>query len=62
LKFFIHTIKVTPEELSVHFTFSLPEPTLSSFLMVPRARSDAKRRQTDIVYREKMQEALVAGR
>jgi len=29
---------------------------------VPRARSDTKRRQTDIVYREKMQEALVAGR
>jgi len=30
--------------------------------MVPRARGDAKRRQADIVYREKMQEALVAGR
>ncbi|MGC9125610.1 MAG: recombinase family protein, partial [Caldisericaceae bacterium] len=36
LKFFISSIKVTPEEMFVHFTFSLPEPTLSSFLMVPR--------------------------
>ncbi len=36
LKFFISAIKLTPEEMSVYFTFSLPEPTLSSFLMVPR--------------------------
>jgi hypothetical protein len=36
LKFFIRTIKVTPEEMSVYFTFTLPDSTLSSFLMVPR--------------------------
>ena len=30
--------------------------------MVPGARSDTKRRQNDIIYREKLQEALVAGR
>jgi hypothetical protein len=29
--------------------------------MVPREWSDVKRRQTDIIYREKMQEVLVAG-
>jgi len=62
LKFFIDAIKLTPEEMTVKFTFALPDSTLSSFLMVPRARGDAKRRQADIVYREKMQEALVAGR
>jgi len=48
--------------MTVRFTFALPDSTLSSFLMVPRARSDAKRRQTEIVYREKIKEVLVAGR
>jgi len=30
--------------------------------MVPRARDEAKRRQTEIFYTEKIKEALVAGR
>jgi len=50
------------ESGSLQIVFTLPNSPLSSLLMVPRARSDTKRRQTDIVYREKMQEALVAGR
>jgi len=50
------------ESGSLQIVFTLPNSPLSSLLMVPRARGDAKRRQTDIVYREKMQEALVAGR
>jgi hypothetical protein len=29
---------VTPEEMSVYFTFTLPDSTLSSFLMVPSGR------------------------
>ena len=36
LKLFIKGVKMTPKEMTVHFTFALPEPTLSSFLMVPR--------------------------
>jgi len=50
------------ESGSLQIVFTLPNSPLSSLLMVPRARGDTKRRQTDIVYREKMQEALVAGR
>ncbi|BAL80778.1 hypothetical protein CSE_06520 [Caldisericum exile AZM16c01] len=36
LKFFIKGVKMTPKEMTVRFTFALPEPTSSSFLMVPR--------------------------
>ena len=36
LKLFICAIKVTPEDMTVYLTFTLPDSTLSSFLMVPR--------------------------
>ena len=62
MKFFIDVIKLTPEEMTVRFTFAPPDSSLSSFLIVPGARSDTKRRQTEIVYTEKIKEALVAGR
>jgi hypothetical protein len=48
--------------MTVRFTFAPPDSSLSSFLIVPGARSDTKRRQTEIVYTEKIKEALVAGR
>jgi len=62
LKFFIDAIKLTPEEMTVRFTFALPDSSLSSFLMVPRARDGAKRRKAEIFYTEKIKEALLAGR
>jgi len=50
------------ESGSLQIVFTLPDSSLSSLLMVPRARSDVKRRQTEIAYREKIKETLLAGR
>jgi hypothetical protein len=50
------------ESGSLQIVFTLPDSPLSSLLMVPRARSDAKRRQTEMIYAEKIKETLLAGR
>ena len=38
MKFFIDAIKLKPEEMTIRFTFALRDSSLSSLLMVPRAR------------------------
>jgi len=50
------------ESGSLQIVFTLPNSPLSSLLMVPRARSDVKKRQTEMIYTEKIKEILLAGR
>jgi hypothetical protein len=50
------------ESGSLQIVFTLPDSPLSSLLMVPRAQGDAKRRKAEMIYTEKIKEALLAGR
>lgn len=54
---------ITVQSQEVCKSFSLFQTlSLSSLLMVPRARSVVKRRQIDIVHTEKIKEVLLAGK